>query len=113
MNTPRRMACRWTAAAVVLLAGTARADFGDPLVGLTAEQLARFTDGRDTFEEVEGYDEIQLALAAGYEPQTLLTSPEIAIHSLTISSAESLTVSRATAAAKSMNRLRSASGHPS
>ena len=27
MNTPRRMACRWTAAAVVLLAGTARADF--------------------------------------------------------------------------------------
>ena len=54
MNTPRRMACRWTAAAVVLLAGTSRADFGDPLVGLTAEQLARFTDGRDTFEEVEG-----------------------------------------------------------
>ena len=39
---------------MVLLAGTARADFGDPLVGLTAEQLARFTDGRDAFEEVEG-----------------------------------------------------------
>jgi TrmH family RNA methyltransferase len=44
---------------------------------------------------VEGYDEIQLALSAGYEPQTLLSSPEIVSRQLTFSSAESLTVSRA------------------
>ena len=40
-------------AAMVLLAATARADFGDPLGGLTVDELARFTAGRDTFEEVE------------------------------------------------------------
>jgi TrmH family RNA methyltransferase len=44
---------------------------------------------------VEGYDEIQLALSAGYIPRTLLSSPELASRQLTFSSAENLTVSRA------------------
>jgi len=43
---------------------------------------------------VEGYDEIQLALAAGHKPQTLLTAPEIASQQMDIPSAETLTVSR-------------------
>ena len=43
---------------------------------------------------VEGYDEIQLAVSAGHKPQTLLSAPELASHQLTVSSAESLTVSR-------------------
>jgi CxxC motif-containing protein (DUF1111 family) len=42
---------------MVLLATTARADFGDPLNGLTSEQLERFTAGREAFEEVEGVEE--------------------------------------------------------
>src|SRR4051812_33340874 len=32
---------------------TARPNFGDPLPGLTTEQLDAFTGGRDAFEEVE------------------------------------------------------------
>jgi TrmH family RNA methyltransferase len=43
---------------------------------------------------VEGYDEIQLALAAGHEPLTLLSSPEIVSRQLTFSSTENLSVSR-------------------
>ena len=43
---------------------------------------------------VEGYDEIQLALSAGYKPHTLLTAPEIISRQLTVPSAENLTVSR-------------------
>jgi CxxC motif-containing protein (DUF1111 family) len=31
--------------------------FGDPLAGLTADQLARFNDGKDEFEQVETVDE--------------------------------------------------------
>jgi CxxC motif-containing protein (DUF1111 family) len=38
----------------VVASPAAAADFGDPLRGLTPEQLQRFTDGRDAFEEVEG-----------------------------------------------------------
>jgi RNA methyltransferase, TrmH family len=44
---------------------------------------------------VEGYDEIQLALAAGHRPQTLLSAPEISSGQIDSISAESLTVSRA------------------
>ncbi len=44
---------------------------------------------------VEGLDEIQLALAAGHRPQTLLTAPELAAHALQKESAEHITVSRA------------------
>ena len=49
----------------------------------------------DNLMLVEGYDEIQLALSAGHEPQTLLSSPELVSGQLAFSSAESLTVSRA------------------
>lgn len=44
---------------------------------------------------VEGWDEIQLAISAGHEPQTLLTAPELASRPLAFPSAENLTVSRA------------------
>lgn len=44
---------------------------------------------------VEGYDEIQFAISAGYSPRTLLTAPELTSRQLTFSSAEILTVSRA------------------
>jgi len=40
-------------AAMVLLGATARAEFGDPVGSLTVDELARFTAGRDVFEEVE------------------------------------------------------------
>ena len=54
MTARRRMRRRCAAAAMVLLAGTAWADFGGPLGGLTAAERARFTAGRQTFKEVEG-----------------------------------------------------------
>ena len=52
---------------------------------------------------VEGYDELTLALACGFKPQTLLTAPELASRSLNISipdtrrvePVETVTVSRA------------------
>src|SRR5512143_2908796 len=44
---------------------------------------------------VEGYDEIQLALSAGYKPQTLLSAPELVARQIDGLNAESLTVSRA------------------
>jgi TrmH family RNA methyltransferase len=43
---------------------------------------------------VEGFDEIQLAISAGYTPQTLLTAPELVSRPLTVPSAETLSVSR-------------------
>ncbi|HSG43190.1 MAG TPA: RNA methyltransferase [Anaerolineales bacterium] len=50
---------------------------------------------KDNLLLVEGYDEIQLALAAGHIPQTLLTSPELTSLQIDIPSVETLTVSRA------------------
>jgi len=44
---------------------------------------------------VEGYDEIQLALAAGHKPQTLLSSPELASRQISGFEAETLTVTHA------------------
>lgn len=44
---------------------------------------------------VEGYDEIHLAISAGYKPKTLLSAPELASRHLAVSADESLTVSRA------------------
>jgi TrmH family RNA methyltransferase len=44
---------------------------------------------------VEGYDEIQLALSAGYQPQTLLSAPELVARPIDGITAESLTVNRA------------------
>lgn len=43
---------------------------------------------------VEGYDELTLALACGFQPQTLLTAPELASQTLAIPNAETITVSR-------------------
>jgi len=44
---------------------------------------------------VEGFDEITLALTAGYEPQTLLTAPELATRQIDFSAPENITVNRA------------------
>jgi TrmH family RNA methyltransferase len=44
---------------------------------------------------VEGYDEIQLALAAGHSPQTLLIAPELARRQMDRVAAETITVNRA------------------
>lgn len=63
------------------------------------KQLVKLRDDKRTRKAaglmlVEGYDEIQLALAAGHSPQTLLSAPELVTRQLA-GSAESLTVSRA------------------
>ncbi|MBL8061687.1 MAG: RNA methyltransferase [Anaerolineales bacterium] len=50
---------------------------------------------RDGLILVEGYDELTLALASGFKPQTLLTAPELASQTLSVPHAETLTVSRA------------------
>ena len=44
---------------------------------------------------VEGYDEIQLALAAGHKPETLLSAPELVSRQIDIAEAENITVNRA------------------
>jgi TrmH family RNA methyltransferase len=43
---------------------------------------------------VEGYDEIQLALSAGHQPQTILSAPELVSREMNGVSAESITVNR-------------------
>lgn len=43
---------------------------------------------------VEGYDELTLALASGFKPQTLLTAPEIVTRQIERVSAEVITVNR-------------------
>ncbi len=49
---------------------------------------------KDGLMLVEGMDEIQLALAAGYQPQTLLSAPELATRQISGTKAETLTVNR-------------------
>ena len=44
---------------------------------------------------VEGFDEIMLAISAGYQPQTLLTAPELATRPIDFPAAENITVNRA------------------
>src|SRR6266498_1233900 len=44
---------------------------------------------------VEGFDEIQLALSAGCQPQTILSAPELTSHQFGEITAESISVSRA------------------
>lgn len=44
---------------------------------------------------VEGYDEIQLALSAGFKPQTILSAPELVARQIGGVEAESITVNRA------------------
>lgn len=63
------------------------------------KQIVKLRDDKRTRREtglmlVEGYDEIQLAVAAGQTPQTLLTSPELATAPINIFPVETLTVSR-------------------
>ncbi len=50
---------------------------------------------RDGLMLVEGFDELTLALAAGFEPQTLLTAPELVSRQMERVPAETLTVNRA------------------
>jgi TrmH family RNA methyltransferase len=50
---------------------------------------------KDGLMLVEGYDEIQHALSAGYQPQTLLTSPELAARQMDEVASEIITVNRA------------------
>jgi TrmH family RNA methyltransferase len=50
---------------------------------------------KDRLILVEGYDELTLALACGFQPQTLLSAPELISQTLTVLNAEILTVSRA------------------
>ena len=49
---------------------------------------------KDGLMLVEGFDEVQLALAAGYKPQTVLTAPELVARQIDEVSAESITVNR-------------------
>lgn len=62
------------------------------VVRLREDKKTRTEDG---LMLVEGVDEIQLALAAGHNPQTLLSAPELATRSLHGLSTETLTVTGA------------------
>ena len=61
-------------------------------VKLRDDKKARKQDG---LMLVEGYDEIQLAVAAGHIPHTLLSAPELVSRDLSGSFPETLTVNRA------------------
>jgi RNA methyltransferase, TrmH family len=50
---------------------------------------------RDGLMLVEGWDEINLALASGHQPQTLLTAPELASRQIENVHTETITVNRA------------------
>ncbi len=50
---------------------------------------------RDGLFLVEGFDELTLALASGFQPQSLLTAPELASRTIDFPAAETTTVSRA------------------
>jgi TrmH family RNA methyltransferase len=50
---------------------------------------------KDRLMLVEGYDEIQLALSAGHNPQTLLTAPELSRRQIDGVTSETITVNRA------------------
>jgi TrmH family RNA methyltransferase len=64
------------------------------------KHIVKLRDDRKTRKQdglmlVEGYDEIQLALAAGHIPQTLLSAPELISRQISGSFPESITVNRA------------------
>jgi TrmH family RNA methyltransferase len=61
------------------------------LVRLRDDKRQRRQDG---LMLVEGYDEIQLALAAGHAPRTILWAPELSGREIQVPETESLTVSR-------------------
>jgi TrmH family RNA methyltransferase len=62
------------------------------VVRLRDEKRQRRQDG---LMLVEGYDEIQLALAAGHHPRTIISSPELAVRQISGVEAENVTVNRA------------------
>lgn len=62
------------------------------IVKLRDDKRQRQNDG---LMLVEGYDEIQLALAAGHQPQTVLSAPELASRQIGGVNAEAITVNRA------------------
>jgi TrmH family RNA methyltransferase len=50
---------------------------------------------QDALMLVEGWDEIQLALSAGHQPQAILSAPELVSRQMDVVTAESITVNRA------------------
>ena len=62
------------------------------IVKLREDKKQRQVDGLIL---VEGYDELTLALACGFQPQALLSAPELASQTLTVPNAEHVTVNRA------------------
>ena len=62
------------------------------IVRLRDEKRQRREDG---LMLVEGYDEIQLALSAGHQPQTLFSAPELVSRQIQVDGAERITVNRA------------------
>ena len=50
---------------------------------------------RDGLMLVEGWDEVNLALASGHQPQSLLTAPELASRQIENARTEIITVNRA------------------
>lgn len=70
------------------------------LQNLRVKQLVRLREDKKQRQKdglilVEGYDELTLALACGFQPNTLLSAPELASQTLTVPNAEHVTVSRA------------------
>src|SRR5688572_10518036 len=61
------------------------------VVRLRDEKRQRREDG---LMLVEGYDEIQLALAAGHHPRTIISAPELAVRQISGVEAENVTVNR-------------------
>ena len=62
------------------------------IVKLRDDRRQRQNDG---LMLVEGYDEIQLALSAGYKPQTILSAPELSSRQIDQVNAQYITVNRA------------------
>jgi RNA methyltransferase, TrmH family len=62
------------------------------IVKLRDDKRQRQNDG---LMLVEGYDEIQLALSAGYKPKTILSAPELSSRQIDQVNAEYITVNRA------------------
>ena len=65
---------------------------GKYVVRLRDEKRQRRQDG---LMLVEGHDEIQLALAAGHHPRTIISAPELAVRQISGVEAENITVNRA------------------
>jgi RNA methyltransferase, TrmH family len=61
------------------------------IVRLRDEKRQRREDG---LMLVEGYDEIQLALLAGYKPRTVLSAPELISREISVENVERITVNR-------------------